>query len=66
MQIILQALKDYGMMLADTGGPLDLGGTPDPRWDDDELHLLDSITSDQFEVVDTTGLMIDPDSGRSR
>jgi hypothetical protein len=66
IQTILVALKTYGMILGDTGGPLDLGGTPDARWDDDELHLLDDFTAAQFEVVDESSLMIDVNSGQSR
>jgi hypothetical protein len=65
-RVILQALKDYGMMLADNGSAWYISGAPDPRWDNDVLHAMDDITGADFEAVDTSGLMIDPNSGQSR
>ena len=35
-RIILQALKTYGMMLADNGSAWFISGAPDARWDDTE------------------------------
>ena len=64
-QVILQALKTYGMMLADNGSDWFLSGAPDRRWDDDELRELRQITGSDFEVVDVSSLMIDPDSGQA-
>ena len=66
VRVILQALKDYGMILSDTGGPLDIAGTPDGRWDDDEMHELEGIHASDFEAVDESGLMINVNSGQSR
>jgi hypothetical protein len=66
VRIILQGLKTYGMFLADSGDPWQMGGTPDQRWNDDELQLLHDIHGSDFEAVDLSGLMIDPDSGESR
>lgn len=51
MQVILRALKKYGMILADNGSSWYLSGAPDPRWDDDELHTLGAIKGSDFEVV---------------
>jgi hypothetical protein len=65
-KVILQALKDYGMMLADNGSPWYISGAPDERWDNDVLHAMDDMIGADFEAVDTSGLMIDPDSGQSR
>lgn len=62
-QVILQALKTYGMMLADNGSDWFLSGAPDRRWDDDDLHELQQIHGSDFEVVDVSSLMVDPDSG---
>jgi hypothetical protein len=56
-QVILQALKTYGMILADNGSPFYLTGAPDARWDDDVLHALGGIKGSDFEVVDTSGLV---------
>jgi hypothetical protein len=38
MQVILRALKKYGMILADNGSNWYVSGAPDPRWSDDELN----------------------------
>lgn len=66
-QIILQALKTYGMFLADNGGSWFLSGTPDDRWDNDDLRELQSgIHGSDFEAVDSTSLMIDPNSGQAK
>ncbi len=51
MQVLLRALKRYGMILADNGGNWFISGAPDPRWDDDELHTLQTIKGSDFEVV---------------
>lgn len=64
-QVILTALKKYGMFLADNGAPWFIGGAPDNRWDDDELHALTQLHGSDFEVVDESSLMVDPDSGQA-
>lgn len=51
MQVILRALKKYGMILADNGSDWYLSGAPDPRWDDDDLRTLRSLKGSDFEVV---------------
>jgi hypothetical protein len=51
MQVILRALKKYGMLLADNGSNWYLSGAPDPRWNDDELGTLRSLKGSDFEVV---------------
>lgn len=64
-QIILQALKTFGMMLADNGSDWFLTGAPDDRWDNDDLRQLrDRIRGSDFEAVDVSSLMVDPDSGQ--
>jgi hypothetical protein len=55
-RVILQALKTYGMILADNGSPWYLSGASDPHWNDDVLHTLGQIKGSDFEVVDTSGL----------
>ena len=55
VQVILRALKKYGMIVADNGGPLYISGAPDPRWDDDALHAITQVKGSDFEVVETTG-----------
>ena len=63
MQILLQAMKTYGIVLADNGSNWYVSGVPDERWDNDMLHLLDVMAGDDFEAVDTSVLMVDVDSG---
>lgn len=66
LQVILLAMQRYGIILADNGSDWYVSGAPDPRWDNDMLHLLDVLTGDDFEVVDTSILIIDPDSAQAR
>jgi hypothetical protein len=63
MQVILRAMKTYGIILADNGSDWYISGAPDERWDNNMLHLLDDLTGNDFEAVDTSGLMLNPDSG---
>lgn len=53
-RIILQALKDYGMIVADNGSGWYLSGAPSSRWDDDELSELKDIAGSNFEAVNLT------------
>ncbi|MGC1383674.1 MAG: IPT/TIG domain-containing protein [Candidatus Acidiferrales bacterium] len=50
-QVILKALQQYGAIMADNGSNLYISGTPDNRWDNDDLHNLDEVTAGDFEVV---------------
>jgi hypothetical protein len=51
VQVILTALKKYGMFLADNGSNWYISGAPDPRWNDANLHALSSVHGSNFEVV---------------
>ncbi len=51
VQVILRALKKYGMFVADNGSNWYISGAPDTRWDDDELGQLKTIKGNNFEVV---------------
>ena len=55
-RVVAEALKRYGMILADNGSPWYISGAPNPRWNDDALHQLDRLTGNDFEVVDTSSL----------
>jgi hypothetical protein len=59
-RVIAEALKRYGMILADNGSPWYITGASDSRFDDDVMHELDVITGRDLEVVDTTGLVNGP------
>lgn len=52
-QVILKALKKYGMFVADNGGDWFISGAPDDHWDDDDLSQLNKIKGKDFEVVYT-------------
>jgi hypothetical protein len=51
VRVILQALKTYGMILADNGSPWYISGASNPGWNDDDLHHLNQVTGSDFEVV---------------
>ena len=65
-QVILTALKTYGMILADNGSSWFISGAPDTRFDDSDLHNLTRILGSNFEAVDVSALMVDPNSGQAR
>ena len=50
-QVILVALKKYGMIVADNGGDWFVSGAPDPRWNDENLRALKKVKGSAFEVV---------------
>jgi hypothetical protein len=52
-QVILTALKKFGMILADNGSAIFISGAPDNRWNNNDLNLLKGITASSFEVVQT-------------
>ncbi len=53
-QVILQALKDYGMIVADNGSGWYLSGEPSSRWNDSDLAQLGRLHGSDFEAVDLT------------
>ncbi len=55
-RIVAEALKRYGLILADNGSPWYISGAPDRHWNNDQLHLLDQLSGRDFEVVDTRSL----------
>ena len=65
-QVILRALKKYGMMLADNGSSWFISGAPDDHWDNDRLRDLKRVHGSDFEAIDESSLMIDSNSGQAR
>jgi hypothetical protein len=51
VQVILNAMKKYGMLLADNGSGWYVSGAPDPRWNDEELASLRNVRGRDFQVV---------------
>lgn len=66
VQVILTAIREYGMFLADNGSDWYMSGVPDARWDNDMLRQLAAIKGSDLEFVDASGLMVHPDSGQVR
>ena len=66
VQVILRALKKYGMILADNGSPWYISGEPDSRWNNDNLGLMRNISGSAFEAIDESSMMGDPNSGQAR
>jgi hypothetical protein len=60
-RVVLNALKRYGMLVADNGSDWFISGAPHRRWDNDDLHSLQRVEGRNFEVVDTSSL---PQPGR--
>ena len=52
-QVLLTAMKKYGLILADNGSGIFISGAPDSRWNNNDLNLLKQITAANFEVVQT-------------
>jgi hypothetical protein len=55
-RVILNALKRYGMIVADNGSDWFISGSPSKRWDNDQLNALKRVEGSNFEVVDTSRL----------
>jgi hypothetical protein len=60
-RIVLNALKRYGMIVADNGSNWFISGAPAAGWNNDDLHRLGTVHGSDFEVVDTSSL---PKPGR--
>jgi len=50
-QVILNAFKKYGIIMADNGSSMYISGTPDDRWDNNDLHNLGQVKASDFEVL---------------
>ena len=55
-RVVLEALKRYGMIVADNGSSWFITGAPDPRWSNDQLRALGRVKGSDFEVIDTRSL----------
>ena len=52
-RVVLNALKKYGMIVADNGSNWFISGAADTRWNDDDLNQLKIVPGSAFEVVNT-------------
>ena len=51
--VILEALKQYGMIVADNGSSWFITGAADPRWNDEDLNQLKTVPGGAFEAIKT-------------
>ena len=65
-RVIVRAMKEYGMILADNGSSWFFTGETNPAWNDSDLNQLKAIRGRDFEVVDTSPLQVHPDSAEAR
>jgi hypothetical protein len=63
--IIITGFRNYGIVLADNGDSGGIIGTPDARWNDNDLSCLRSLILSDFEPVNVSSLMINNDSGET-
>ncbi len=66
MQVILKAMKKYGIIVADNGSDWFISGEPDERWNNDMLNEMKQLTGNDFEAVDVSSLMVNKDSGQAQ
>jgi hypothetical protein len=51
--VILEALKRYGLIVADNGSPWFITGAPDPHWNDADLEQIKQVPGSEFEALET-------------
>ena len=61
--IIITGFRNYGIILADNGSSGGLIGTPDARWNNNDLQCLTNLILSNFEPVNVSSLMVSNDSG---
>jgi hypothetical protein len=65
-QVVLRAMQQYGLILADNGSNWYFGGVADNSWPLSLVNELKSIPASQFQAVNESSLMISPNSGAAR
>jgi hypothetical protein len=65
-RVVAEAMKRYGLIVADHGSAWYVSGAPDERWDNDALRALKALRGGDFEAVDVSGLLVAKTSGRVR
>jgi hypothetical protein len=64
VQVILNAMKKYGLIVADNGSNWYISGVPDERWNNNDLATLGRVKGSDFEAVEISSLMVSSDSGQ--
>jgi hypothetical protein len=62
---IITALRNYGIILADNGESGGLIGTPDARWNNNDLACLENLVLSDFEPVNVSSIMVSNSSGQT-
>ena len=65
-QVVLRAMQQYGLIVADNGSNWYFGGTADDSWPIALVNELKQVPAAAFEAVDESSLMVDPNSGQAR
>ena len=65
-QVILEALKQHGAIIADNGSAWYMSGAPDERWNNDALATLHRVPGSAFEALDVSSMIANPNSGQVR
>jgi hypothetical protein len=65
-QVVLRAMQQYGLILADNGSNWYFGGTADSAWPIALVDELKQVPASEFQAVDESSLMINPNSGQAR
>jgi len=65
-QVVIQAMKTYGLILADNGSNWYFQGTADARWTYTMVDQLKQIPASAFQAVDESCLVISRSSGQAR
>ena len=52
-RVIMEAMRTYGLIVADNGSSWYISGAPDARWSDDDLNQIKSLRGSDFEFVDS-------------
>jgi hypothetical protein len=60
-QVILTALKKYGMIMSDIGDDWQIDGTLDTNWSQSLVNELVTVPSSELEAVDESSLMVNPE-----
>jgi hypothetical protein len=65
-QVVIRAMKTYGLILADNGSNWFFQGTTDRRWTFTMVDQLKQIPARAFQAVDESCLRVHPGSGQAR
>ena len=61
-QTVLATMKTYGLILAQNGSNWFFAGAADTRWTQTEVDQLKQIPASEFQAIDESCLMVNPDS----